>query len=139
MEKEELEEVLRLHGLWLAGSEEGKRAYLRWADLHEADLRGAGLRGADLRGAYLHGADLRGADLSGADLSGADLDFSCLPLWCGGSRFTCDALFVRQLFAHISTLTVVDADDSLKAALAAIRPEAEKSHRAEDFGLIDLD
>lgn len=106
MEKSKLDEILRKHAAWLANKEDGEEANLR-----EADLRWA-------------------------NLQGADLDYSCLPLWCGGSRFTCDALFVRQLFAHISTLTVVDADDSLKAALAAIRPEAEKSHRAEDLGLL---
>ena len=91
---------------------------------------------ADLRGADLRGADLSGADLRGADLRGADLDYSSgIPLSCKGSRFTCSAQLVRQIFAHISTLTVIDADDELEAALAAILPEAKKSHRALDLRL----
>lgn len=89
----ELQEVLRLHGLWLAGDSEGRRADLsqanlshadlsqadlshadlRWANLSGADLRWASLRGADLRWANLSHADLRAADLRGANLSGADL------------------------------------------------------------------
>jgi uncharacterized protein YjbI with pentapeptide repeats len=84
----ELQEVLRLHELWLQDDPEGVRADLRgadlpgadlsWANLREADLGGANLRGADLRWADLReanlpGADLREANLGGADLSGADL------------------------------------------------------------------
>ena len=78
MEKQKLEEILRIHAEWLEDSEKGERADLRGADLRgaylrEADLRGADLREADLREADLQGADLRGADLQGADLRGADL------------------------------------------------------------------
>lgn len=54
--KEELNEILRKHALWLLGDPEGERA----------DLTGADLSGANLREAYLRGADLSGADLSGA-------------------------------------------------------------------------
>ena len=93
MEKQKLEEILRIHAEWLEDSEKGERADLREADLQEADLReadlqgaylqgaylreadlqGAYLREAYLRGAYLQGADLQEADLQGADLQGADL------------------------------------------------------------------
>jgi uncharacterized protein YjbI with pentapeptide repeats len=122
------------------------RANLRGADLRGADLRGADLRGADLRGADLQRADLQRADLQhadlqradlrGADLRGADLDFSCMPMWCGGSRFQADSRIVRQLLAHIVTIQVDDADAGLKKALKAILPEAKKSHRAADLGLL---
>ena len=64
----ELQEVLRLHGLWLDDDPEGVRA-----DLSGANLSGADLRGDDLRWANLCGADLSGADLSEANLGGADL------------------------------------------------------------------
>jgi hypothetical protein len=64
----ELQEILRLHVLWLRSESGGKHA-----DLYGADLRGANLRGADLRGANLRRADLRRADLRGANLRGADL------------------------------------------------------------------
>ena len=132
MTSEEIKEVLDLHKKWL-NEQGGERADLCWADLSGADLRGADLSGADLRGADLSGADLRGADLSGADLSGADLDFSCFPLWCGGSNFKCDTRLVYQLLAHICTLDFPD-DEGIKEL---IMPFAQKSHRALDLGIRD--
>lgn len=61
MNQEELNDIVRLHGLWLRNEEGGVRA-----DLSRADLCGAVLSGAVLSGANLRGADLRRADLSGA-------------------------------------------------------------------------
>lgn len=54
MKKEELTEILRIHGLWLSSIDGG-----RCADLSGANLRYANLSGADLRGANLRGANLR--------------------------------------------------------------------------------
>ena len=71
------------------------------------------------------------ADLRGADLRGADLDFSCFPLWCGGSKFKCDTKLVYQLLAHICTLEFDDAE----GIKDLIMPFALKSHRAKDLGL----
>ena len=81
--KEQLDDILRKHALWINNESGGERANLyqenlSGANLYQADLRGANLSGADLRGAYLyqanlHEADLRGANLRGADLRGADL------------------------------------------------------------------
>ena len=76
--KEELQEVLRLHKLWLNDDENGVRANLSGANLSGANLSGANLSGAnlsraDLSGAYLSRANLSGANLSRADLSGAYL------------------------------------------------------------------
>ena len=68
MQQEQLNEVLRLHKMWLNDEDGGQ-----WADLRCADLRCADLRGADLRDANLGGADLRDADLGGANLVDADL------------------------------------------------------------------
>ena len=118
---EELEKVLDLHKKWLNNEQGGEKADLSWADLSGADLRGANLRGADL-----HGADLRRADLHEADL-----DFSCFPLWCGGSKFKCDTKFIYQLLAHICTLDFPD-DEGIKEL---IMPFAVKSHRAVALGL----
>jgi uncharacterized protein YjbI with pentapeptide repeats len=73
MTREEIAEVVRLHGLWLKGEPAGRKANLSGADLSEADLTWADLSGADLRRADLSGADLREADLSKARLTGADL------------------------------------------------------------------
>ncbi len=130
-----------LHGADLQGADlQGANlqgAYLHGANLQGANLQGAYLHGANLQGAYLHGANLQGANLQGADLQGANLDFSCLPMWCGGSRFKCSPALIRQIFAHVCSLEVIDADDETKAALLAIRKEAEKSHRAGDLGLLE--
>ena len=71
--RDELNEILRKHNLWIKGDFNGERADLYGADLREADLREANLSWADLRGANLSWADLREADLRGANLYGADL------------------------------------------------------------------
>lgn len=121
MTSEEIKKVLELHKKWLKNEEGGERA-----DLSEADLRVADLREADLSKVYLYEANL-----SGANLSGANLDFSCFPLWCGGSRFKCDIKLVYQLLAHICTLEFEDAE----GIKDLIMPFAMKSHRAVDLGL----
>ena len=163
MTREEIEKVLDSHRKWINEEDGGERANLREADLREADLheadlheanlseanlRGADLSEADLRWADLHladlrwadlrwadlrWADLRGADLRWADLRGADLDFSCFPIWCGGSKFKCDTKLVYQLLAHICTLDFLD-DEGIKEL---IMPFALKSHRAQDLGIRD--
>ena len=145
MNKKELDVIIEKHGKWLRGDAGGEYANLRGANLQGANLQDANLRGADLRGADLRGADLRGADLRGADLRGADLrganlqctnlDYSCLPMWCGGSRFKCSPALIRQIFAHVCSLEVIDADEETKTAIEAVREEARKSHRAGDLGL----
>ena len=111
MTSEEIKKVLDLHKKWLNNEQGGERANLR-----EADLRGANLSEADLRR---------------ADLSEADLDFSCFPLWCGGSKFKCDTKLVYQLLAHICTLEF----DDTEGIKNLIMPFAVKSHRAVDLGL----
>jgi hypothetical protein len=116
------------------------RANLSRANLSRANLSGANLFGADLSGANLSWTDLFGADLSGANLSWTDLDFSSgFTLACKGSHFKCSKELIYQYFAHLSTLEIVDIDDELKAAMAAIFPEAQKSHRAKDLNLIEGD
>ena len=153
MTSEEIKKVLDSHQKWINEEDGGERAdlrradlrganlrgaNLRWADLREADLRRADLRWAhlreaDLRWADLRWADLRWANLRGADLSAANLDFSCFPLWCGGSKFKCDTKLVYQLLAHICTLDFPD-DEGIKEL---IMPFAQKSHRAQDLGIRD--
>ena len=117
MNRVELDRILDSHKKWLQ-DDGGEKA-----DLREANLRGANLREADLRG----------ADLRGADLRGAHLDYSCFPLWCGGSKFECDTKLVYQLLAHICTLEFEDTE----GIKGLIMPFAVKSHRAGDLGLGD--
>ncbi len=72
--KEELEQILEQHRIWLtSGGSEGRKADLSEADLNKADLRWADLRWANLRKADLSKADLSYANLSEADLREADL------------------------------------------------------------------
>ena len=86
--KDELNEILRKHEMWINREEGGIRADLSNADLsranlhlanlhlaklYEANLSGANLYEANLSGANLSGADLSGANLNGVDLSVADL------------------------------------------------------------------
>ena len=71
--RDELNEILRKHDLWLKGDFNGARANLNGANLYGANLYGANLNGANLYGANLYGANLYGADLNGADLNGANL------------------------------------------------------------------
>ena len=88
LEGDNIEAILKEHGLDCLRSADLRSADLSAADLSDADLhaadlsdadlsaadlRCADLRDADLRCADLRDADLRSADLSGADLSGADL------------------------------------------------------------------
>lgn len=72
MDKNELQEILEQHQLWL-NNKCGKRADLRGIDLQGIDLRRANLRGANLYGAQLGNACLSFADLSYANLRNADL------------------------------------------------------------------
>ena len=71
--RDELNEILRKHDLWLKGDFNGARANLNGANLYGANLYGANLYGADLNGADLNGASLYGANLIRADLNGANL------------------------------------------------------------------
>ena len=56
--RDELNEILGKHNLWIKGDFNGERANLRGANLYRANLRGANLYGADLYGANLYGANL---------------------------------------------------------------------------------
>ena len=59
-----------------------------------------------------HGERLKGykdgeiADLRDADLQGANLDFSCWPMWCGGSKFKANSALVRQMLAQLCTIDI---------------------------------
>ena len=63
MTQYELEEILKLHKMWLNGEKGGKRANLTDANLTDANLTGAILRRANLSDANLIGTILIRADL----------------------------------------------------------------------------
>ena len=116
MTRDELNNILDAHKLWLLGID-GIKADLSGADLMGADLRGADLSGADLSGADLSGADLRGAnlrhaylsgaDLSGADLSGADLSGANLS---GANLSGADLMHASLRYADLMDADLMDAD-----------------------------
>jgi hypothetical protein len=68
MNTKELNEILRLHLVWLDDELGGRRAYL-----YKADLRRACLQSLNFQRAYLIGADLSESDLQGTNFFGADL------------------------------------------------------------------
>ena len=76
--KEELQEILNKHQMWLKRVDGGDKANLSRVNLSGENLSGKNLWGADLSRADLSQANLSGttlgeANLSGADLSGANL------------------------------------------------------------------
>lgn len=104
MEQKKLDEILRLHKMWLNGEEEGKFASLQGADLRDTNLRGANLRGANL-------------------------DYSCWPLWCGSLDVKVDRRIAAQLAYHFCRLDCDDPD--YIAARNAIIHFANEFHRVE--------
>ena len=141
MEQKKLDEILRLHKMWLNGEEEGERTNLRYANLQGANLQSASLRYASLRGADLQGADLQGADLQDANLRGAnlrdaDLDYSCWPLWCGSLDVKVDRRIAAQLAYHFCRLDCDDPD--YISARNAVINFANEFHRVEECGWLEL-
>lgn len=131
MNNKELQEILKLHKLWLEGRLNGERANLRGADLLNANLRGADLRSANLLD----------ADLRCADLRDAKLDYSCWPLWCGSLDAYIDDRIARQLLYHLMRPCLVspNVSEDFKRALFTkeLIAEANEFHRAEECGWID--
>lgn len=120
MEQKKLDEIIRLHKMWLYGKEGGKRANLQGANLRDADLRGTNLRGTDLRD---------------ANLRGANLDYSCWPLWCGSLDVKVDRRIAAQLAYHFCRLDCDDLD--YIAARNAIIHFANEFHRVEECGRLE--
>ena len=106
--KEELEQFLRKHKLWLDDKPEGERANLIGANLREADLRET------------------------------DLDYSCLPLWCGSLEAHFDDKQLTQIAYHLvkAGLNSKNASEKTKAELEKLIDLANNFHRVEECGKI---
>ena len=128
---DELKEIIRLHGLWLADADGGTRANLIDANLSRADLSCANLRGADLRGAYLSCANLSGANLSGADLSGANLS--------GANLIDADLRGADLIGADLRGADLIGADLSGAIGINVIQVGPIGSRRAITTYWIDED
>ena len=133
MNTEELENILRLHKMWLNGNENGVRANLGGSDLRDADLSYANLNYVNLSEANLSYANLSSANLSGANLSDADLYMTTWPLWCGSKNARIDISIASQLAAHFCCLRCDDPE--YQKAKEALLPLAKKFKYAGDLGL----
>ena len=102
MNRQEIAEVIRLHGLWL-------------------DEKDGGVR-----------AGLGGANLWGANLRGANLDFSSWPLWCGGTNATLDRKLSLQLIYHAFNNNHADPEIvAALEPLRALAQEFIDKHRSD--------
>lgn len=168
MTQKELDEVLRLHKMWLNGKEGGQRAILRERNLSGCNLSGFDLNGCDLSDCNLSTCDfmgcdlttcdfrrsvmircdlsncnLSGCDLSGCDLYGADLDYSCLPLWCGSLTAHFDDRQLKQIAYHLvrAGLHSKNASEETKRILS--NPDlvafANGFHRVDECGRIECE
>ena len=117
----ELQEVLRLHKMWISSECGGVRA--------------------DLTGADLRGADLTRANLRGANLTGAALDYSCLPLWCGSLKANFDDKVTTQILYHLLSIATHsnNVSQELKDILLtdSLIEQANKFHRVNECGKIE--
>jgi uncharacterized protein YjbI with pentapeptide repeats len=102
--QDELDEILRLHKLWLESK--GKAGKL--ANLTAEHLRGANWRGANLKGLDLRGASFKLADFIGVDLTQEDSQLSTIYSTCYLERRTLYGIDLRRVNltgANISHLT----------------------------------
>jgi hypothetical protein len=81
MNAEKLNEILRLHLMWINDEPGGRQATLSGADLRGTDLRGVNLSLADLNGADLRGAKLCDTKLFNVSLRNAKLPQGCKYYW----------------------------------------------------------
>jgi len=72
--QDKINEILRLHLLWLENKEDGVRANLEYANLESANLKCANLKCANLESANLESANLESANLKCANLKCANLE-----------------------------------------------------------------
>ena len=137
MTQAKLNEVLRLHALWLLDDESGKKADLSCADLSYADLSSADLSSANLSSADLRSADLHFADLSYADLRYANLRYANLSHANLRSADLSHGVRIMSVSgvgpAHRMTTFRADTDEvwcgCFKGTLAQFAKKTETAHR----------
>ena len=81
--------------------------------------------------------------MSNADLSNADLDFSAFPLWRGGLDVNIDDKIAIQLLYHFvrNVKSSPYTSKQLKSLcnMKSIIEQANKFHRADEYGIIEED
>ena len=105
--RDELNNILKKHTMWLDNEPGGERANLREANLSGACLIGAHLREADLSGACLIGAHLREADLKLSNLSRANLGWAKL---CGADLREANLSGAFLIGANLSGACLIGAN-----------------------------
>lgn len=156
--KEELEEILRKHKLWLredeyedeeectdldginlafirhkSSLEKGERANLDHVNLNGFDLSNANLKRADLCCASLEGANLENADLIEADLSYANLENANLK---GAVLNRADLRHANLRYANLSKTDLKYADLRYADLILANLSDSRAEHA--DLGCADL-
>ena len=86
MKKEDLQKILRLHGVWVRG-DGGVCADLSCANLSGANLSCANLRGANLRGAIMWSTIGNGRELKSIHCGTYDIAFTRDVMQIGCKRF----------------------------------------------------
>ena len=132
--KEELNEILQKHKMWLNNDKGGERAnlrsiYLRFADLRFTDLRFADLRGTDLKNADLRGADLSDANLRGADLRGTDLTSIETNMSTIGYNLACPekGSFIGYKKANGCIVELLILEDSKRSSATTMKCRCDKA------------
>ena len=112
---------------------------LKMDNLGRMQMSNANLKGANLDGANLKGANLYGANLKGANLVRANIDFSCFPIWCGGTNIKIDDRIACQLIYHlISCFNNENVSVELKNDVNNLVKWANLFHRVESGELPKL-
>ena len=127
--KEELNEILQKHKMWLNNDKGGERANLRSIYLRFADLRFTDLRFADLRGTDLKNADLRFADLRFANLSNADLKNIETSMYTIGYNLACPekGSFIGYKKANGCIVELLILEDSKRSSATTMKCRCDKA------------
>ncbi|EHD5018752.1 pentapeptide repeat-containing protein [Listeria monocytogenes] len=105
--KEQLQDILKKHKVWLNTFEVGEYANLRNYNLYNYNLSKIDLRKANLSGSNLGCVDLSESNLSGADLSSVDLSYADLT----GADLSCANLSGANLRkANLTGVSLVHAN-----------------------------
>jgi len=115
IEHEELNEIMRLHGLWLKNDPKGERA-------------------------VLIGCDLSRSNLSGSDLSGSNIDNACIHFSCKSLSAKFDQKHIVQILYHAAMPTQNNElviDDDLRELLNSdiFKRVVNKFHRVDECGV----
>jgi hypothetical protein len=102
--QEELNEVIRKHGLWLknVNDPKGERADLSYKDLHELDFQSVNLTGANLACSNMMKTKLKSANFISSNLQNVNLKRSILTLANFYEANLCEANLIKANLTYIN-------------------------------------